>query len=144
MWGCAVGEEETRELMLGRIRATRTDDPDEDQPTDYALALAEVLVSEADPLPKGSPAPWGDGSIFVYWRNGPRQVHLFVPPNETRQPYMYHAEGKDHGVDRGVTPARVAGWLRWYCGAPGYAPNAAHLSDGRGFVDIQGLTEAQP
>lgn len=25
---------------------------------------------------------------------------------------------------------------------PGYAPNAAHLSDGRGFVDGNGLTEA--
>ncbi len=100
--------------LLQRIRETATDDPDEDQPTPYALALAEVLISAVDPIPHAAAAPWEDGSIYVYWRNEQRQLHLRVAASEAQDSYMYHCEDKDYGIDHNVTPLRVAEWVRWY------------------------------
>lgn len=106
-----------RSITLARIHAVNDDPDDEDQASAHAKELAIALVSEAQPLPRASAAAWEDGSIFVFWSLEDRRLHLFVPGSDDRQPYMYHRDGNEYGVDHGVTPARVAEWLRWYAGA---------------------------
>jgi hypothetical protein len=106
-----------RAITLHRIR-TVSDDPDEDQATPYAKELAIVLVSESTPLPRASAAPWEDGSIFVYWSKGDMRLSLRVAASPAQDSYLYHRHGEVCGVERNVTPAQVAEWMRWFSGAP--------------------------
>jgi hypothetical protein len=102
---------------LADLRAY-TDDYDDDfrAPTDEAFEFAwkviqEALVACPSNVPVASPAPVGDGGIFVQWGSRERYVRLVVTPNPSGA-YLYVLGGAHPGGQQTVTSAMLAKHLQ--------------------------------
>ena len=84
----------------------------------HALNTALALVYEANQIIGGfaraSVAIDDDGSIFIYWRKAERNVELKIPAKQQEKHHIYHREGITHGIERHVTAATLAKWLKWF------------------------------
>lgn len=87
-------------------------------PTQRAIeATLDTLYRAAGycyfPLPAGHLYPDGDGGLRLDWQMGERQLRLVVHASDSSQDYLYHQKGTDYGVETGVTPYLLAGWICW-------------------------------
>src|SRR6266511_4235676 len=113
-----TGEQVTAERL---VALWQEEDDDGLLPTSYSFSRTWELVIGAarhlsTGLPKGWPSLGHDGGIRIEWLDGSRQIRLIVPPNETGREYIYFQEGDNHAVEARVSPAILAGWLRWLTG----------------------------
>ncbi len=108
-------------LTLQRLASLMLDEDDYDEeflrPSRAAYDFAFRVIAEAHgalprDVPRATPAPMGDGGIFVEWRRGSRLVRLIVPPDPAHA-YLY-AEEWDHVAERAlVSPDELTQRLKW-------------------------------
>lgn len=102
------------DMMAGEGYYEDAYDDGEAKPTEEAVAFLMHLWPDAD-VPPGYMAP-DDGGISIEWRRGRRDLRLRIPPNDSKNAYLYHQEGEEHGVVRPVTPEDFRWWAEWYAG----------------------------
>jgi len=98
------------------------DEEEEVRPTTHAFELTyDLLVAAQEhisvPLPRATVSTDDAGGVFVFWRDGPRKLHLHMPSRAEEQSYLYHEEGTDYSVVYGISPVVLVDWLQWYAAA---------------------------
>jgi len=68
-------------------------------------------------FPRATVSSDESGTIFIFWRNSHRKVHLVVPSDPDASMYIYHEEGNIYAVEYDVTGRTLANWLEWYAQA---------------------------
>jgi hypothetical protein len=98
-------EEETDEY--GSLRANAESfDAACDLLTDAALELVPLNRQ----IPYGCASTDSEGGIRIEWVRQNVSVHLVVPPNRNRTPYIYHEVGERYGTTA-ATPEKLAACL---------------------------------
>lgn len=98
------------------------EDEDEDEDEDFVapkpfvvtqafdvLVDAAMLLGSDFPLPK-----WvadDEGGIRAYWDKPTRRVHLIIHGDKEGHSFIYHAEGKNYGIEKKVTGRNLANYL---------------------------------
>jgi hypothetical protein len=91
------------ERLVALLQEDEEDEEGRLRPTDFAFGRAWQLIMEVSrrlsaPLPTGQPAVDGEGGI---------------PARSGGPEYLYRKDGQHHAVEAEVSPANLAGWLRW-------------------------------
>jgi hypothetical protein len=109
------------ERLVALLEEDEEDEEGRLRPTDFAFSRAWHLVIEVSrhlPVrpPTGQPAVDGEGGIGIRWSRGSRQLRLQIPARSGGPEYLYHKDEQHHAVEAEVSPANLAGWLRWLAG----------------------------
>jgi len=106
--------------LLSRLNELRKDDYDEDflAPTEHAYTSAlNFMLAAFESLEYALPTPFyvpdGEGGIRMEWINGTRELGLICPASESREPYLYHEDGNEYGIDEQLTDSVLNERLYW-------------------------------
>jgi hypothetical protein len=104
--------------LLDSIRSLASDEEETDRPTDFALALADALLtSAAEKLALDFPAAYVTvgpaGSLRISWVDRERHVRLICGGSTENRSYIYIEHGERHGIAEKVTGDVLAASLLW-------------------------------
>ena len=106
--------------LLSGLDELRKDDYDEDflAPTEHAHTRARnFMLAAFESLEHALPTPFyvpdGEGGIRMEWINGTRELGLICPASESREPYLYHEDGDEYGIDEQLTDSVLNERLSW-------------------------------
>src|SRR5579859_5834096 len=104
---------------INRLIATLKEEDEEERPSYTAFSKAFDLLEGAYRYMSDTDFPKAAVStnrhdVHVMWTRGIRHIHLVIPAQENKQPYIYHEEHNDFAIDHRVTDESLANWLIWY------------------------------
>ncbi|MGA2594735.1 MAG: hypothetical protein ABSH32_32960 [Bryobacteraceae bacterium] len=105
-------------ITLGRIEELRTEENEDDRPSDYANDLGlKVLIEAARELglrfPRASVSVGANRGLRVTWSYGPREVRLVCGGSTANKSYIYAESGSEHGIECILDGSHLAQHLRW-------------------------------
>jgi hypothetical protein len=105
-------------VTLKRIEGLRTDDDEEERPSDYAYdkaveALKELAQELRMRFPRASASVGPNRGLRITWSFGPGEVRLVIGGSAANKSYIYREYGPEHGVEHIVDGRHIAQSLRW-------------------------------
>lgn len=91
------------------------------RPVDEAFELVVQLLVDGSlvlrqnyslRVPQGFVSPDFEGGLRIEWIRPAASVHLVIGPTSETPRYIYHEANGVYGVDKYVSPERLASWLR--------------------------------
>lgn len=103
--------------ILSRIADVMEDEEDSRPTLDVVRTAIQLIIDtykELDGcLPLASVAVDEDGSMSIHWRKPGRALQLSIPADAERL-NLYHRDANGYAVERDVSPAMLAEWVKWF------------------------------